>query len=154
MMERGGKGAGYKLYEALSTFDMFGQTPSLKVDGKDGFRSILGALATIAVWVVTVSYAARQFNAMQLYEETTHIQVTESLANAQKVFQQSYTNMDIALGLARNDSWDVSEVDTTGYVDIVFLKQNWDTVRENGQQKVEIETELLKTHSCSSEEGR
>ena len=40
--------------------------------------------------------------------------------------------MDIALGLARNDSWDVSEVDTTGYVDIVFLKQNWDTVRENG----------------------
>ena len=62
--------------------------------------------------------------------------------------------MDMALGVFRSDSWQVTEIETTGYVDVVFIREYWSVEVEDGQRKVLNKNEFLKTHTCSSEEGK
>ena len=61
-----------KLSKAFKSFDFFGEGISFEIEGESTHRTCLGALCSIAIIIVTLSYAASRFDVMLNYGDSVH----------------------------------------------------------------------------------
>ena len=69
-----------------SSFDIYGEAIVFEIRGQSNFTTYIGALISLAILVVTISYAYMRFGAMRDYQDTSHLQILEPTVNAEKVF--------------------------------------------------------------------
>ena len=67
--------------DLLGKFDNFGETAGFHIEGEATKHSVCGSLVSIAILVLTMSYAYRRFNVLREYGDSTHIRVDEADAN-------------------------------------------------------------------------
>ena len=61
-----------RLSSIFRSFDMFGKSVGFRIEGKETHGSYIGAILTILVIFVTLSYAFRRFDILSSYGDTTH----------------------------------------------------------------------------------
>ena len=67
------------------------------MDGSSTYNSIGGALITLVVFAITISYAVRQFIVMLEYGDTRHLTTTEAMMNGQRLLTSTESNFNFAL---------------------------------------------------------
>ena len=70
-----------KAGDLLGKFDHFGETAGFHIKGEATKHSLCGSILSIAILVLTISYAYRRFNVLREYGDSTHIRVDEADAN-------------------------------------------------------------------------
>ena len=53
-----------QLGSLVKSFDLFGESIGFRVDGKSTYGSYIGAICSLAVIIVTLSYAAKRLEVM------------------------------------------------------------------------------------------
>ena len=60
-----------KVAKTFKSLDLFGEGVSLEVDGQATHKTWVGALFSLVIIVVTISYAVTRFEVMRKYGDTT-----------------------------------------------------------------------------------
>ena len=60
----------------IKSFDIFGESIGFTADGRSTYGSFLGAICSLAIVIITLSYAAQRLEVMFAYGDTV-FQVTE-----------------------------------------------------------------------------
>ena len=113
------------LAKYVNKIDFFGEKVAFHIKAADGkpertYNSISGALLSIAIIVLTCSYAYKRFTIMKEMTETNHIHVRKPDFYQNVTFAHTDTNFNIATGFIRRDSYEREYVDPTGFVDLAF----------------------------------
>ena len=64
---------GERLARTAKACDIFGESVSFEYDGRSTYKSYLGSLLSIGIFVITISFAAKQFIVMMDRADTTHL---------------------------------------------------------------------------------
>ena len=139
-----------KIGKRVKAFDFFGESVGFSVlDGESSHKSWLGALVSLAVTVITVAFAVRQYRTMYNYGNTTHQSIVsnEALYTKDNPLTYADSGFDVAFNLVYVDYADgrkMKVVDTAGYIEMHVKTQKW----ENWGFDVEI----LPTHKCTQDD--
>ena len=101
---------------------MLGEGVSLEIDGRKTHRSYLGALFSVIITVLALSYAIDRFDVMWQYGDTVH-QQKKSQNEYTKDNPLSYkeTTLDFAVGLQTEGNYDAHFIETHGFVEYKFI---------------------------------
>ena len=104
----------------------------LKINGDDYLRSKIGAVCTILVAIVAMSYAAIKGNIMINYDDTDHqVTIEKGIVDRFQVFDYSNHKLNVAL-LINPKNWSQMDGSIDEYVSFSArtIKWGWNTERE------------------------
>ena len=83
----------------------------------------MGTLFTLAIFIITITYAARQYRVMVDYADTVNlISETEDLRDRDNAYNLSDIEMQLAFGITVVDkiTFDVIDIDLNGIFELEF----------------------------------
>ena len=93
--------ASSKLGDIIKSFDLFGEGVGFEIEGRATNTSYLGSLISLAIIVITFSYAASRFTVMSDYADTSHQTTTsQSEYSQENPLTYEQTNFNFALSLS------------------------------------------------------
>ena len=107
----------------VRSIDSFGQSTGLEIDGSSTFNSIGGALITLVIFAITISYSVRQFMVMLEYGDTHHLTTTEAMMNSQRLLTSTESNFNFALAFF--NFRDNELVDARNLVEVEVSQMIW-----------------------------
>ena len=115
-----------KLRHKFNKIDIFGETISFNIRGANSFKTTYGAIMTLAVLALTISYAQKRLTILLDYGDTRHLSSEDPDANAKTSFTFSEMDFNFAFGVFPLD-WIVRPVNTTGYLEMKAKMFKWNT---------------------------
>ena len=136
-----GKVGGY-----FNELDLFGTPVQFKVKGAESFKSTLGALVSLLLWVAVLTYGARKWDKMYTLEDTTFQQTTERpdvLGNY--TFGEMGFNFEFSI---MNGKGNIPR-QTEGYINYKVVLMNRSDVKDKDSEIKALKTVELSTHRCN-----
>ena len=136
-----------KLGAALKSFDLFGKGVSFEIEGRSTKATYLGALISLTIIIITISYAARRFEIMKEYNDTTY-QETTTLSNytPEQPLTYEQTGFDFAISIKDVDSPTPYFIDIDPYLNLSVT--NFEIKKEDGSPSGP-KIEHLSVHRCT-----
>ena len=109
-----------RLSSAFRSFDMFGKSVGFRIEGKETHGSYIGAILTILVIFVTLSYSFRRIEILTSYGDTSH-QVSQAANDYSKDSPLDFADTSLVFNFAIKiaGKYDTHYVDTHGYIQYV-----------------------------------
>ena len=122
-----------KLGFTCKSIDLFGGGVGFTIGGSSTHKSCFGAVLTLAIIVVTLSYAVNRAQTMAEFGDTVH-QTTEEASNISMVNPMRLAETGMMFGVTLIDKSTyvpVSEAEMKGIGDITLETFEWDATGEN-----------------------
>ena len=109
-----------RLSSAFRSFDMFAKSIGFHIEGKETHGSYFGAVLTILVLFVTLSYAFRLLDILSSYGDTTH-GLSQSANDYSKDSPLAFADTSLVFNFAIKTAgnYNFHNVDTHGYIEYV-----------------------------------
>jgi len=88
-----------RLSSAFRSFDMFGKSIGFRIEGKETHGSYIGAILTILVSFVTLSYSFRRIDILTSYGDTSH-QVSQAVNDFSKEDPLAFADTSLVFNFA------------------------------------------------------
>ena len=115
-----------RLSSTFKRIDLFGETVEFQIDGKASYGSLMGAVLSILVLVVTLSYAFKRFNVMTTFGDTFH-QITQQPVDFSKDDPLIWADTGMVFNFALKTAADYNThfVDTHGYIEYNLINMGF-----------------------------
>ena len=114
-----------KAGDLLRKFDHFGESASFQIKGESTENTICGSLVSIAIIVLTFSYAVRRFQVLRDYQDTTHILTDWPDTNNARELTQAESGFNFAFGFISSLTLLPGRIDTHGFIEFTVVKNEW-----------------------------
>ena len=88
----------YGVYSKFLHLDMFAQSPSFEVGGKRYYRTLMGSIMSILIFIIITPYVAKRYSVLVNYKDTRY-----STSNRQNKFINEHNTIDNGITLEEAD---------------------------------------------------
>ena len=122
-----------------SSFDRYGEPIGFEIEGSSKFTTYLGAFISLFILLLTGSYSYERFFVMKDYEDSNHLSIVEPMTDVERLYSQSETQLNVAIGLYNAESWTPNFISSYGYLEPKFQIQSWEPVLDDAGRTIDFD---------------